>query len=73
MASKIAERIEISPRQKLILKHVFDGLTNKEIAEKLKISHRTVEVHRFNLMKRLDAHNSAQLIRKSIKYNLIKM
>ncbi|MBH0188060.1 MAG: DNA-binding response regulator, partial [Nitrospira sp.] len=37
------------------------GHTNREIAVSLKISVRTVEVHRFNLMRRLNARNVAQL------------
>ena len=46
-------RDHLTPRQREILRLVAQGLTNREIADTLKISVRTVEVHRFNLMRRL--------------------
>lgn len=54
---------ELTPRQQDIACLVIDGLRSREIAERLKISQRTVEVHRANLMRRLKVHNVAQLIR----------
>jgi DNA-binding NarL/FixJ family response regulator len=47
------------------------GHTNREIAASLKISVRTVEVHRFNLMRRLSARNVAQLLRQSLRNGLL--
>lgn len=41
---------------------ITDGLTNKEVAERLKISFHTVTQHRFRLMQKAEAHNSAQLV-----------
>lgn len=62
---------QITPRQSQILKMVAMGHTNREIAVSLKISVRTVEVHRFNLMRRLNARNVAQLLRQSLRNNLL--
>jgi DNA-binding CsgD family transcriptional regulator len=45
---------------------VVNGLTCKEVARKLGISHRTVEVHRARLMKKLQARNSAELVSRII-------
>jgi DNA-binding NarL/FixJ family response regulator len=56
----------LTPRQQQILKLVTEGYTSREIAAQLKISMQTVEVHRFNLMRRLNVRNVAQLIRQAL-------
>jgi DNA-binding NarL/FixJ family response regulator len=61
----------LTPRQKEILRLVAQGLTNREIAEHLDISVRTVEVHRFNLMRRLKVRNVAQLLRQALLLRLL--
>jgi RNA polymerase sigma factor (sigma-70 family) len=61
----------LTPRQKEILRLVAQGLTNREIAEHLDISVRTVEVHRFNLMRRLRVRNVAQLLRQALQLRLL--
>ncbi len=61
----------VTPRQKEILRLVAQGLTNREIAHNLKISVRTVEVHRFNLMRRLKVRNVAQLLRQALLLRLL--
>ena len=58
----------LTPRQREILRCVAQGLTNRETAHRLKISVRTVEVHRFNLMRRLGVRNVAQLLRQALVY-----
>lgn len=61
----------LTPRQKEILRLVAQGLTNREIAAHLEISVRTVEVHRFNLMRRLRVRNVAQLLRQALLLRLL--
>lgn len=61
----------ITPRQREILKMVAMGHTNREIAASLDISVRTVEVHRFNLMRRLNVRNVAQLLRQALQQGLL--
>jgi DNA-binding NarL/FixJ family response regulator len=61
----------LTPRQGDILRLVSIGHTNREIAEMLEISVRTVEVHRFNLMRRLNVRNVAQLLRRSLQLGLL--
>lgn len=51
----------LTPRAREIAAHVPSGLTCKEIGRKQDISHRTVEVHRGRLMRKLKAKNSAEL------------
>ncbi len=61
----------LTTRQKEILKLVALGYTNREIGDRLDISVRTVEVHRFNLMRRLRVRNVAQLLRQALALRLI--
>lgn len=61
----------LTARQKEILRLVAQGHTNREIGEQLNISVRTVEVHRFNLMRRLRVRNVAQLLRQAMLFQLI--
>jgi DNA-binding NarL/FixJ family response regulator len=61
----------LTPRQSDILRLVSIGHTNREIAEMLEISVRTVEVHRFNLMRRLSVRNVAQLLRRALQLGLL--
>ncbi|MDO8355125.1 MAG: response regulator transcription factor [Nitrospirota bacterium] len=61
----------LTPRQRDILRLVSIGHTNREIAEMLEISVRTVEVHRFNLMRRLNVRNVAQLLRRALQLGLL--
>lgn len=61
----------LTPRQGDILRLVSIGHTNREIAEMLEISVRTVEVHRFNLMRRLNVRNVAQLLRRALQLGLL--
>ncbi|MDR4493769.1 MAG: LuxR C-terminal-related transcriptional regulator [Nitrospirales bacterium] len=61
----------LTSRQKEILRLVAQGYTNREIGQKLDISVRTVEVHRFNLMRRLRVRNVAQLLRQAMALEII--
>jgi len=53
----------LSPREREVLDGLVAGLPNKTIAYDLKISARTVEVHRANLMARMGASSLADLVR----------
>ena len=68
---KTGEVLSLTSRQKEILRLVAQGHTNREIGEQLNISVRTVEVHRFNLMRRLRVRNVAQLLRQALLLRLI--
>jgi DNA-binding NarL/FixJ family response regulator len=61
----------LTEREIEILKFIGLGNSNKQIGDKLFISHRTVDVHRTNLMKKLKVHNIAGLIRFAIKNKLV--
>ncbi|MCF8373688.1 MAG: response regulator transcription factor [Bacteroidales bacterium] len=63
---------QLSERENEILKLVCEGLNNKEIGERLFISHRTVDTHRTNLMRKLDVHSVVELIRFAIRNGIIE-
>jgi len=63
----------LTDREREMLKLVAEGYTAREIADMLVISLRTVETHKTNLMKKLNIHNKADLIRFAIRKGIITM
>lgn len=63
--------ILLTKREKEVLMLIADGMTNNEIAEKLFISSLTVDSHRKNLITKLNARNTASLIKIAIENNFI--
>lgn len=63
--------IPLTKREKEILALIVDELSNQEIADKLFISLRTAENHRFNITRKLGARNTAGLVREAIRRGLI--
>lgn len=61
----------LTQRQRQVLKYIVNGATSREVATQLNVSVQTVEVHRFNLMKKLDVSNMAQLIAQAVKTGLV--
>jgi len=61
----------LTPREREILKLIAEGYKNKEMAEALFISSKTVQKHRANLMEKLDLHNTAALTVFAIEKGLI--
>lgn len=68
---EIKETFHLTDREKEILQCIVDGLSNKMIAGNLSISERTVNAHRYNIMRKLDAHNTADVVRISLNQNLL--
>ena len=62
----------LSQREREVLKLIAEGYKNKEIADDLCISFKTVEKHRANLMKKLDLHNAAALTAYAIEQGLVE-
>jgi len=60
-------------RESEVLKLIASGLTNKQIADKLFISIKTVETHRKNIMQKLDVHTIADLVKYTIKTDLLDL
>jgi len=63
----------ITPRQREVLVLVAEGFSTKDIAITLRISVKTVETHRAQLMDRLGIHDVARLVRYAIRTGIVKL
>jgi len=64
-------RSKLSKKEKEILHFLVDGMSSREIAEKLQLSVRTVDNHRANMMRRLQMKNAAELVKMAVEEKLI--
>lgn len=62
---------DLTNKELEILRLVLSGLTNKQISEKLRKSKRTIETHRFNLMRKMEVKNLIDLSRKAREHHLV--
>lgn len=67
------EKVTLTKREKEILKLFSEGFINKEIAEKLFISIRTVETHKNHIMQKLGLKTQVELVKYAIKANLTEI
>lgn len=65
------ERARLTPRELEVLQLICDGLSNKEIAERLQLSANTVAVHRAHIMNALGVHKTAELVMYALQHGLI--
>jgi DNA-binding NarL/FixJ family response regulator len=63
----------LTPRQREILKLIAEGKSTKEIARVLDISVKTVDTHRSQLMKQLNVHEIASLVRHAMRMGLVSV
>ena len=63
----------LTTREQEILELIWAGFKNKEIGQRLKISVKTVEAHRSNMMKKMRVSNTAQLLRTAIDCSMIRI
>ncbi len=70
LAAKAGKLAELTPRELQVLRLVGSGLRNKEIARQLELAIKTVDAHRTNLMRKLDAHSAAELMDFAITMGL---
>src|SRR5690606_15233580 len=61
----------LTRREKEILRMIIDGKHNRDIAEASGKSVRTIETHRFNIMKKLGVNNAIDMVNKAIRENLV--
>jgi DNA-binding NarL/FixJ family response regulator len=67
----LEDQYHLTKREKEILRMIINGTPNKEIADSLNKSVRTVETHRFNIMKKLGVNNAIDMVNKAVKENLV--
>jgi len=65
--------MSLTPREREVVRMIAEGKSVKEIAVRLGRSVKTVEAHKFNLMRKLDIHNKAQLVTYAIQKKIVKM
>jgi DNA-binding NarL/FixJ family response regulator len=63
----------LTSREQEILELIWAGFKNKEIGQRLKISVKTVEAHRANMMKKMRVSNTAQLLKTAIQDGTIRI
>jgi two-component system, NarL family, response regulator NreC len=63
----------LTKREREVLKVLAEGKSVKEIATAFELSVKTVEAHKFNLMRKLDIHNKAQLVQYAIRKKIIRL
>jgi DNA-binding NarL/FixJ family response regulator len=66
------ESAELTPRELEIIQLIAEGKATKEVADILGISFKTAETHRTNLMRKLDLHSTADLVRYAIRNQIIQ-
>jgi RNA polymerase sigma factor (sigma-70 family) len=65
------EGSHLTEREREVLRLIASGLSNKEIADKLNISFKTVSAHRMKIMEKLDLHKAADLTRYALKTGIL--
>jgi FixJ family two-component response regulator len=69
--AEIATRLALlTPREHEVMEMVADGRSNKEIANALGVSAKTVEAHRARVMEKMEARSLAELVRMVLTANL---
>lgn len=63
----------LTSREREVLQLIAEGYTNKQISEILNLSIKTVQVHRTNMMKKLDLHDRGELIKYAIQKKIIEI
>jgi DNA-binding NarL/FixJ family response regulator len=65
-------KIQLTIREKEILKMYVEGFTNSEIAEKLNLSIYTVKTHKNNIMQKYNFKSTVEMIKFAIKNNIVE-
>jgi DNA-binding NarL/FixJ family response regulator len=67
---QVPSNVELTPTELKVVQFVSQGMANREIAEKMKVSQRTIESHVSNMLNKTSLHNRTELARWAIQSNL---
>jgi len=70
---RVTRSSTLTPREREVVKLIAEGNSVREIARLLGLSVKTVEAHKFNLMRKLGIHNKAQLVTYAIQKKIMKV
>jgi two-component system, NarL family, response regulator NreC len=73
MPAKVPRFNTLTPREGEVLKSLAEGQSVKDIACELTLSVKTVEAHKFNLMRKLDIHNKAHLVHYAVQKKIVHL
>lgn len=64
---------ELTPRELEVLRLVAEGHSSQDIADQLGLSRKTVDVHRTNLMRKLDLHDVTEIVKYALRHGIITL
>lgn len=67
---QVPSNVELTPTETKVVQLVAQGMSNREIAEKLKVSQRTIESHVSNMLNKTSLHNRTELARWAMQSNM---
>lgn len=71
LRSDDSSEVHLTPRQREVLQLIAEGCSTKEVAQRLDLAVKTVETHRTLLMKQLDVHEVAGLVRYAVRVGIV--
>lgn len=70
---EVIEKVQLSAREKEVLQLIAEGNSSKDIGETLFLSSKTIDVHRNNIMKKIDLHSISELTKYAIQEGLTSL
>ena len=64
---------QLTIRERQVLQSIAEGKTNRQIADELKLSIKTVDTHRSHLMRKLDIHDQTSLVKYAIRKGIVTL
>lgn len=67
MKKRVYHAVWLTAREQELLRHIVDGCTNQEIADRMFLSVETIKTYRKNLIQKLGVKNSTVLVKKALE------